>query len=88
MDTYGREQTKNAAKVIWNKDVFIVVWLKYFWYNKFWYNISSVISSVITMTNVRLSLAFMIIPKKRNDIAMAVGKHDMFDFLIDIVPRN
>lgn len=25
---------------------------------------------------------------QRNDIAMAISKYDMFDFLIDIVPRN
>ena len=25
---------------------------------------------------------------QRNDIAMAITKYDMFDFLIDIVPRD
>lgn len=25
---------------------------------------------------------------QRNDIAMAIGKYDQFDFLIDIVPRD
>ena len=25
---------------------------------------------------------------QRNDVAMAIGKNDTFDFLIDIVPRD
>lgn len=25
---------------------------------------------------------------QKNDVAVAVAKHDMFDFLIDIIPRD